>query len=596
MDEPQPSFSASVSPMKPLAWLPLLLFSAYWGSPLEAGQSTACQPNWVPKFGSANVNHAVYAIAGFDDGSGGGPALYAGGFFTSAGGVVANYIAKFDGASWSPLGSGMSTIGGTSTVIDMAVYDDGGGPALYVAGTYASAGGVAGTSGIARWDGTSWSDVGGGVATGGLTPIAQALAVFDDGGGPALFATGSFTHAGGVAVNGIAKWDGVRWSPLGTGLSVGGGGRALAVFDDGSGAGPALYVGGVFASAGGTAAKNIAKWNGTSWSALGSGIGGGLPSVTALANFDDGSGAGPELYAGGEFSDAGGVAVNNIAKWDGTSWSSLESGGSGMSGGFTFFPPVQTLEVFDDGSGAGAALYAGGYFGTAGGVPANRIAKWDGVGWSPLGNGIGESGIAWGVLALGVFDDGGGGPSLFVGGVFTTSPAGDGYLAKWGCPPPTPGTPFCTAKTALVCGAASIGVSGASSATATSGFVIDAQPVRGCRSGLLLYSNQPVQSGVSFGGPGNGLLCLVGMGLRRAGPIESGGTSPQACDGVLSIDMNRFQTSQWTASGCNPASGQNNPSGFLGVMGTTVNAQMWARDSIMTGQVLSDGIGWVVGP
>ena len=31
-------------------------------------------------------------------------------------------------------------------------------------------------------------------------------------------------------------------------------------------------------------------------------------------------------------------------------------------------------------------------------------------------------------------------------------------------------------------------------------------------------------------------------------------------------------------------------------MGTTVNAQMWGRDSIATGQVLSDGISWVVGP
>ncbi len=38
------------------------------------------------------------------------------------------------------------------------------------------------------------------------------------------------------------------------------------------------------------------------------------------------------------------------------------------------------------------------------------------------------------------------------------------------------------------------------------------------------------------------------------------------------------------------------PAGFLGNMGTTVNAQMWGRDSIATGQVLSDGISWVVGP
>jgi hypothetical protein len=86
------------------------------------------------------------------------------------------------------------------------------------------------------------------------------------------------------------------------------------------------------------------------------------------------------------------------------------------------------------------------------------------------------------------------------------------------------------------------------------------------------------------------------MGLRRAGPIESGGTSPQLCDGILSIDMNRFRALNWTAAGCNPPPGQNNPAGFLANMGTTVNAQVWGRDSIATGQVLSDGIIWSIGP
>ena len=46
-----------------------------------------------------------------------------------------------------------------------------------------------------------------------------ALAVFDDGGGPALFAGGLFTTAGGVAAAKIAKWDGLGWTPLGGGLT-----------------------------------------------------------------------------------------------------------------------------------------------------------------------------------------------------------------------------------------------------------------------------------------------------------------------------------------------------------------------------------------
>ena len=185
--------------------------------------------------------------------------------------------------------------------------------------------------------------------------------------------------------------------------------------------------------------------------------------------------------------------------------------------------------------------------------------------------------------------------SLFMAFNFGTSvPAG--VLELTGITLPGSVTLFCTAKTALFCGAANISAAGASSATAASGFVIKAQPVRGCRAGLLLYSNQSAQNGVPFGGQGDGVLCLASGGLRRAGPIESGGTSPQTCDGALAIDMNRFRALNWSATGCNPASGQNQPAGFLGNMGTVVNAQMWGRDSTMTGQVLSDGMSWSIGP
>ena len=85
---------------------------------------------------------------------------------------------------------------------------------------------------------------------------------------------------------------------------------ALAV--DGSGN---LYAGGDFTNAGGASANRIAKWNGFSWSALGSGVD---DVVEALAV--DGSG---DVYAGGRFATAGGVAANRIAKWDGSSWLAL---------------------------------------------------------------------------------------------------------------------------------------------------------------------------------------------------------------------------------------------------------------------------------
>jgi hypothetical protein len=186
--------------------------------------------------------------------------------------------------------------------------------------------------------------------------------------------------------------------------------NALTVFDAGNG--PALYAGGTFTTAGGVAANRIAKWNGSSWSALGSGITG---NVYALTVFDAGSG--PALYAGGHFGAAGGLAANYIAKWDGSSWSAL---GSGMNG------PVYALTVFDGGSGP--ALYAGGAFTTAGGMAANSIAKWDGPGWSALGGGVSD----YGVSSLAVYDDGGG-PALYSGGYFPSAfDSGDSYLAKWG--------------------------------------------------------------------------------------------------------------------------------------------------------------------
>src|SRR6185436_15833401 len=222
---------------------------------------------------------------------------------------------------------------------------------------------------VSRWNGTSWQLVGGGTG-----PFVRALATYDDGSGPALFAGGHLTKAQSALVNHIAKWNGASWSGFPNSW-VDGDVRALASHDDGSG--PALFAGGLFSSAGGVAANKIARWNGTSWTPLGSGMTGNT-SVNALAVYDDGGG--PALYAGGSFTSAGGVPASCIAKWDGASWSAL---GSGMTGGLST-TSVSALTVFDDGSGP--ALYAGGNFTSAGGVAASRIARWDGSSWSALGS------------------------------------------------------------------------------------------------------------------------------------------------------------------------------------------------------------------
>jgi hypothetical protein len=87
---------------------------------------------------------------------------------------------------------------------------------------------------------------------------------------------------------------------------------ALEAFDDGSG--PASYVGGNFTIGGGAPGNSIARWNGSAWSTVGSGLGGGTkPTTYAFAAFDDGSGA--SLFAGGNITTAGGSASQYVARW-----------------------------------------------------------------------------------------------------------------------------------------------------------------------------------------------------------------------------------------------------------------------------------------
>jgi hypothetical protein len=150
-------------------------------------------------------------------------------------------------------------------------------------------------------------------------------------------------------------------------------------------------------------------------------VGGGTNSyVFSLLVHDDGSG--PALYAGGSFTTAGGIAANRIAKWDGSSWQPL---GSGLEGG-EYSMDVLGLITFDDGTGP--ALYAGGRFTTAGGVAASSIARWDGSSWSALG-----SGTSPGIIALSVFDDGAGAALYAGGGFLSAHDSRDSFLAKWGC-------------------------------------------------------------------------------------------------------------------------------------------------------------------
>lgn len=383
---------------------------------------------WGPAPGldrGAGLQREVWALAAVELAD--GAALFAGGEFEYAGGVAANHIARWDGTAWSPLGMGMN-----SSVFAIAGFDDGAGPALFATGRFDEAGGQRANA-IARWDGASWSPLGEGLTRDrGQRGTGQALSVFDDGSGPALYVGGEFINAGGVPANNIARWDGDAWAPLGSGLN--GGVLALAVYDDGTG--PALYAGGGFTAAGGVQAFYLARWDGTSWTQ----VGGGMENrVRGLAVYDDGRGE--ALYAIGSFDTAGGqrgpgggsgsgVPARSVARWDGSTWEPL---GDGLS-----FSVARVLAVADD--GRGQALFAGGGFATAGGVPASGIARWDGLRWTGLVGPAGDAGVGGrpvpAVGALAAFDDGHG-PALFAGGEFTTAGGlASSNIARWGCVEP----------------------------------------------------------------------------------------------------------------------------------------------------------------
>jgi hypothetical protein len=208
-----------------------------------------------------------------------------------------------------------------------------------------------------------------------------------------IFVGGAFTLAGGFAATNVARWNGSTWSALGAGLTtiredfVGGVVSGLGVI------GSDLYATGSFNRSGGIIASNIARWDGKQWWPLQEGLYG---RGYALAT------DGTNLYVTGLFTRAGNVAANHVAKWDGANWSAL---GAGLSGG-SIGPGVVSIAV------SGTLVVVGGEFTRAGDVPVHNIAMWDGSKWSAMGNGLPQ------VVSSLTFHQG----ELFAGGAL---------LAKW---------------------------------------------------------------------------------------------------------------------------------------------------------------------
>ena len=317
--------------------------------------------------------------------------LYALGDFNSTGDGTARHLAKWDGGKWIALGNGI--FDDIWSIMDVFVIDDSGN--LYAGGKFDSVGPVKANN-IAKWDGKVWSALGN-----GFTNRVTALAIGKDG---VLYAGGWFDSTGDVPVHHIAKWIDGSWNNLGDGIhhSTDGGMPlwALAFDDLGN-----LYAGGYFDTAGTVKAHSIAKWDGSTWSSLGSGIGGINGSVDDILFDRKGN-----LIVSGNFSIAGGKGAENIALWNGAEWSPLgQKDGNGLNN------TVNSLVTTKDGH-----IYAGGYCTTGGIKTLNYIAKWEDTTWIAVGPGLNSP-----ILALAADSAG----NLYAGG--KAGPAGSPLLAKW---------------------------------------------------------------------------------------------------------------------------------------------------------------------
>ena len=181
-----------------------------------------------------------------------------------------------------------------------------------------------------------------------------------------VFVGGQFTTIGGTSANYVAKWNGSSWSAL-SGSGTPPGGTCYEVY--------AYNLENVFVCHG----SGVSKWNSltSTWSSF---LTGGVVHTIYVYDLSN-------IYVGGSFTSVnpGSVSANNIARWNGSSWSALRGGTDGV---------VNVIRGYDLGN-----IYVGGVFPNAtnsSSLLVNYIAKWNGTTWSALNNsgGVGTSGSA----------------------------------------------------------------------------------------------------------------------------------------------------------------------------------------------------------
>ncbi len=265
--------------------------------------------------------------------------------------AVGTRVAEWDGISWKLIATKITQPQGLSGSINaIKVFND----QLYVTGNFDTIDGTAATI-IAMWNGTNWNKV-----VDAMPFNILDMTIYNN----HLYLAGQFTTVGGTSVNYIAEWDGTSWSNVGGGSS-GGFINCLYVYNG------QLYICGHFDSVANIASRNIAMWDGTQWHNMAGGVGSAnyFTRITSIFGFQN------SIYAGGVNIDtANGVSLNNIAKWDGNTWSN--PGGGVWNNIYSMFATDTSLVVAGDFKryNPSDTFY--------------NIAQWNGSTWSSFDNGI----------------------------------------------------------------------------------------------------------------------------------------------------------------------------------------------------------------
>jgi trimeric autotransporter adhesin len=302
-------------------------------------------------------------------------------------GTTINYIAHLNTGSnkWEALGTGVDGTQIYKHVTSLSFR----GNDLIVGGYFESAGGVANTKGIARWDGTKWYAVDNGVqyTEWGSYLAVDAIHVMQNG---EMFIGGCFTSAGNKADTRNAAKIGIKMiENFGTDLS-----NTYSMLLDGNDA----YLGSTCTYPDGKEYKTFLKWNEQSgFKAMGQGLTGNIFALAKDNNY---------IYAAGEFT---GMVTKGLARWDGSKWI-----GWGTSTGMDIGMRINSIALIAN------KAYVGGNFDKIDGKVASKIAVWDDNAWQNMSNGANGD-----VRALSVYKG-----QLVVGGLFSS--VGAAVPNTWG--------------------------------------------------------------------------------------------------------------------------------------------------------------------